>query len=144
MKNWCTHVLLFACTLPIAPLMSGCGSDGGDDDDPAPAEGDGGASTNGPSMTGFWSGSYSTGVEFTMDLVQEDDAIMGTYVVSGGPTGSVSGSLSGNAIALAVSVNEPPTAADFTGSVNDGRTAMGGSFMIIDGGGGSGTWSAGK
>lgn len=137
MKHECARLFLVACLAPALPLFMGCGSDSDDDDDA-------GGAADVPTMTGQWVGSFSTGVGFTMDLSQDGDAITGTYVEDGGSTGSVSGSMSGNEIAMAVSVVFPPAAADFTGSVNDGRTSMGGGFMIIDGGGGSGTWSATK
>jgi len=137
MKLECARLLLVACLAPALPLCTGCGSDSDDDDDA-------GGDADVPTMTGQWVGSFSTGVGFTMDLSQDGDAITGTYVEDGGSTGSVSGSVSGNEIAMAVSVVLPPAAADFTGSVNDGRTSMGGGFMIVDGGGGSGTWSATK
>jgi hypothetical protein len=137
MKLDCARLFLIACLAPALPLFMGCGSDNDDDDDS-------GGDADVPTMTGQWIGSYSTGVGFTLDLSQDGDAITGIYVVDGGSTGSVSGSLSGNEIALAVSVVAPPAAADLTGAVNEDRTSMGGSFMIIDGGGGSGTWSATK
>jgi len=139
MRHW-RKFLLLACLVPAAAWSTGCGSDRDDDDD-AP---DGDGSTNGPSLTGSWSGSYSSGVTFTMDLVQTDDAVTGTYALDSGSSGTVAGSVSGDEVALTISVAAPAAAADFTGTVNEERTAMGGRYLIIDGGGGSGTWSANK
>ncbi len=146
--------LILMLLLPVLPLaLVACGGSD-DDDDPAPAaeaastnatdEADGEAEEEAPAptMTGVWSGTFGTGVAFAMDLTQTGDAITGTYS-TGALGGNVSGSISGNALNMTVTVPGGATS-EWTGAANDARTSMNGSFTIVAGGGGSGTWSATK
>jgi len=155
MQRWFARLfLMFA--LPFVPLvLVACGGGDDDDDEAAPpaeeaADGEGDAEeadTNvvaEATMEGEWAGSFSTGVNFTLDLTQEGDALGGTYLTESGISGTVAGSISGNAVSMTITAGPGPTVAEFTGSVNDARTSMGGGFTIIAGGGGSGTWSATK
>lgn len=137
--------------LPWVPMALVACSGGDDDDDPAPVEeaedGEEAADTNEvaeATMAGEWSGSYSTGVNFTLNLTQEGDALGGTYATDGGINGTVTGTIADNAVTMTITAGAAPVVAEFDGSVNDERTAMGGNFTIVAGGGGSGTWSATK
>ncbi len=144
--------LILMLLLPALPLVLVACSGGDDDDDPAPAAE---ASTNGvdeadgeaeeapaPTMTGTWSGTFGTGVAFAMNLTQTGDAITGTYS-TGALGGNVAGTISGNALTMTVTIPGGATS-EWTGAANDARTSMNGSFTIVAGGGGSGTWSATK
>lgn len=106
------------------------------------ADGEAEEEASAPTMTGVWSGTFGTGVAFAMDLTQTGDAITGTYS-TGALGGNVSGSISGNALNMTVTVPGGATS-EWTGAANDTRTSMNGSFTIVAGGGGSGTWSATK
>ena len=157
MQGWCAHLFLMLA-LPFVPLvLVACGGGDDDDDEAAPpaeeaAEGEDDADAEEAdtnevaeaTMEGEWAGSYSTGVNFTLDLTQEGDALGGTYLTESGISGTVAGSISGNAVDMTITAGAGPTVAEFDGSVNDARTSMGGGFTIIAGGGGSGTWSATK
>jgi len=155
MQRWFARLFLMLA-LPFVPLvLVACGGGDDDDDEAAPpaeeaAEGEDDAEeadTNEvaeASMEGEWAGSYSTGVNFTLNLTQEGDALGGTYLTESGISGTVAGSISGNAVDMTITAGPGPTVAEFDGSVNDARTSMGGGFTIIAGGGGSGTWSATK
>ena len=137
--------------LPLLPLpLVACGGSDDDDDAPAPtstnavdeADGEGDDEAPAPTMTGKWNGSFDSGVTFTMDLNQAGDVITGTYK-TGAMSGTVSGSIVGNALNMTISVMGGATA-QFTGAANDARTSMNGNFNIVAGGGGNGTWSATK
>lgn len=128
----------------LAGFMVGCGGGGGGDDAKDEDEDDAAGGTNAVTMTGTWNGSFSTGVEFVLGLTQTGDDLTGSYDTETGSNGSLFGTVSGNAVTLTVDTEDPVSTAQFSGSVNDARTAMGGSFTIIAGGGGSGTWSATK
>ncbi len=145
--------LILMLLLPVLPLvLVACGG-GDDDDEAAPAaeaastndmdEADGEAEeAPAPTMTGVWSGTFGTGVAFAMNLTQTGDAITGTYS-TGALGGNVAGTISGNALTMTVTVPGGSTS-EWTGAANDARTYMNGSFTIVAGGGGSGTWSATK
>jgi hypothetical protein len=143
--------LLLMLLLPVLPLaLVACGGSDDDDDAPAPAstnevdEADGEADDEAPAptMTGVWSGTFGTGVAFAMELNQTGDAITGVYS-TGALGGNVTGSISGNALNLTVTIPGGATS-EWTGAANDARTSMNGDFTIVAGGGGSGTWSATK
>ncbi len=132
--------------LPMLPiLLAGCGSNS--DDTPA-AEDEAAASsaaaeeTAEATLTGNWIGEFGTGIAFSMGLTQTGDAVTGTYA-TGAFDGTVSGTITGNAVELTVAIPGGATSI-FSGSVNDARTTMSGTFNIVAGGGGSGTWSATK
>ncbi|HMP75321.1 MAG TPA: hypothetical protein PKE12_03395 [Kiritimatiellia bacterium] len=130
---------LLSAVLVLSLGCSGSSSDSSDDDS------DGGGGGGGASISGKWSGSYSTGVEFTLDLTQSGDSFVGSYATGESTLGTVTGTVSTNAMEMTITTTEaPPVAAQFTGSINDQRTAMGGTFTIVSGGGGNGTWSASK
>jgi len=143
--------LILMLLLPAIPLaLVACGGSSDDDDEAAPAaetndveEADGEAEeAPAPTMTGNWVGEFGTGVAFSMSLTQSGDALTGSYK-TGAFDGSVSGSISGNSVSMTVTVPAGPTS-EWSGSVNEERTSMSGSFNIVAGGGGSGTWSASK
>jgi len=156
MQRWFARLFLMLA-LPFVPfVLVACGGDDDDDDAPPPAEeaadeaaddAEDAEDTNEVAevtMAGEWSGSFSTGVNFTLNLTQEEDTLGGTYATDGGVNGTVAGTVTGNAVAMTITAGDTPVVAEFEGSVNDGRTSMGGDFTIIAGGGGSGTWSANK
>ena len=130
--------------------LIGCGG-GDDDDDPAPAaagadgedgeDGEDGAdgedATNevaeAAELDGTWHGTRSNenGSEtFSMTLVQEGDAVTGSYSDNSDFEGSVSGSIDGNDIDLTLNITDAPAPHvvplvwSINGVVNDERTEM--------------------
>jgi hypothetical protein len=146
--------LFLMLALPFVPfVLVACGGGDDDDDEAPPAaeeaadEADDAEDTNEvaeATMAGEWAGSFSTGVNFTLNLTQEDDMLGGTYATDGGVNGTVAGTVTGNAVAMTITAGDTPVVSEFEGTVNDGRTSMGGDFNIVAGGGGNGTWSATK
>lgn len=151
MKTWLQRWVLMLMVPAISLVLTACGG-GSDDDDEAPAPAASSTNTTdgagtsapapAPSMTGNWVGEFGTGVAFSMALTQTGDAISGDYK-TGAVDGSVSGTLSGNSITMTVTIPAGATS-EWSGNVNEARTQMSGSFNIVAGGGGSGTWSATK
>jgi len=168
MKKFLFPPLMLLCLLLALPAVTGCGGGSDDDDDAEAAEaaddaagddaaadaGDGaaddGAADDGddeaatPTMTGLWSGSFNTGVDFTLNLTQTGDALTGDYANENGATGGVAGTITGNEVELTITVVAPPVTSEFDGTVNDARTSMGGTYTIVAGGGGNGTWQVTK
>lgn len=130
MREWIKYALVV--------LMLGC-LVACDDDDGGGGGGDGDAAT----VTGTWSGTFSgSGSPFTLSISQSGDAVTGNYS-EGGINGTVSGSVSGNSIQMTITL-ESGSVGLFSGNLNEDRTSMNGTFSIISGGGGGGSWSATK
>lgn len=140
---WLRDSFLTFTLVSMTGLLMACGGGGGDDTDEAESDDEAGG-TNAVTMTGTWNGSFSTGVDFVLGLTQDGADLTGSYDTETGANGSLFGTVSGNSVTFTVNTEDPVSTAQFSGSVNDARTAMGGSFTIIAGGGGSGTWSATK
>lgn len=135
--KWMPVLVLMSALAVFATACSDSSSDSSDGDSD-----DGGSS--GASISGKWNGSFSTGVEFTLDLTQSDDAFVGSYATGDLETlGTVTGTINSNAVEMTITTDDAVTA-QFAGSINDQRNAMGGAFTIVSGGGGNGTWSASK
>jgi len=134
--------LILAWSLVSVCFLAACG--GGDDGGGGEAERAITNQTAEASMTGNWRGSFSTGVDFVMALTQSGEDLTGSYDSSQGGQGTVFGTVSGNSVVMTVDSSGSDLTEQFTGTVNDHRTQMGGSYTIIDGGSGSGTWSASK
>jgi len=137
-----TGSMIAMLMMTMAVLVTGCDGGGSDDPDPAPPAGDSPA----PSMTGSWNGTFGTGASFAFSLVQSGDAITGGYTSSGGSPGTFTGSISGNNVSFTTTVpaGGGNVTAQWSGTVNAERTSMSGTFTIVAGGGGNGTWSATK
>ncbi|HMP89292.1 MAG TPA: hypothetical protein PJ991_03775 [Kiritimatiellia bacterium] len=99
-------------------------------------------SSSGPSMSGKWDGTFGTGVKFSLELDQNDDALTGKYNTAGAE-GTVTGSVNGNDVVMTITLNSGAVS-EFTGQVDENRSIMAGTFKIIAGGGGSGQWAATK
>jgi hypothetical protein len=139
-KKWMPVLVLLSA---VAMLTMGC-SDSDSDSDSSDGDSDDGG-TSSASISGFWSGSYSTGADFTLDLTQSDDSFVGSYATGASTLGTVSGTINSNAVEMTITTADAaPVTAQFEGSINDQRTSMGGTFTIVSGGGGNGTWSASK
>jgi len=128
MKVWLKLVVV----LVLAGFSVSCNDDGGD----------GGGADAALLVNGGWSGTYGSGVAFSMTLMQSGDTVTGSYL-SAGIGGSISGMVNGNYVGMTITL-ENGVIAEFDGNVNDARTSMSGSFAIIAGGGGNGTWSANR
>lgn len=148
MKRSWWFLLVLGLVVSSVGLM-GCGGDD-DDDDPAPAAGadgadgedgedgeDGDDATNevaeAAELDGTWNGTRANengSASFTMTLVQEDDAVTGSYSDSSDFEGSVSGSIDGNDIDLTLNITGAPAPQvvpqvwSINGVVNDDRTEM--------------------
>lgn len=120
-------------------LVTGC-NDSNED-----ADSSDGSSTNTTTATlsGAWAGTITQGgnlpANVSMGISQNGDALTGNYQGSGGVNGTITGALSGDAVSITTQAGG--VTAQWTGTANAGRTSMSGTFSIIAGGGGNGTWS---
>lgn len=133
-------LLLLVCSALAVFSLPGC--DGDDDDDSTTVVVTNAPAGDGAVATGNWTGKFGTDVAFSMTLVQSGDAITGSYS-SGGFPGTVNGSVSGNDIELTVSVDTgapDPVVSEWDGTIDAERDDASGSFTIVSGGGGNGTW----
>lgn len=145
MKKFLMPALLTLSMVLVLPLVTACGSDDDKDDDAPPADdANNDEEQPAPTMTGFWTGTFNSGVGLTLDLTETGDMLTGDYANENGATGSASGTIEGNEVSLTVNTVAPATTALFQGTVNDARTSMGGNYTIIAGGGGGGTWQVSK
>lgn len=136
--------LSLACLAAVLSFSAGC--NGGDDSD------GGGAVTNvvtnaaSATLSGSWIGTITqTGNppgNISMGISQNDDALTGTYQGTGGINGTMAGSITGNAVEMTIVAGGVTT--EWTGAANDARTTMSGTFTIVAGGGGNGTWALTK
>ena len=148
MKSGSQELVLAMCLVGAAVGFVGCGGDSSSDDTTTTVTN---TVTNtveavpGPSATGTWGGQFATSVPFTMVLVQNGDAVTGSYASQGFP-GTVSGTVSGGNISLTVSVDTggPAVVSQWAGTINDAMNSSSGNFTIIAGGGGNGNWSMSK
>ncbi len=128
-------MIRLACAVLGLAMMAGCG-DGSDGD-----AGDGGGTP--ASLDGSWGGTITQGgnppAAIGMGITQTGDAISGTYNGTGGTTGTMTGSVSGDTVNMTTTVGA--VVAQWTGTLNAEHTAMSGTFTIVAGGGGSGTWT---
>lgn len=133
--------MVLACVAAVLSFSAGC--NGGDDSD------GGGAVTNAvtnaasSTLSGSWIGTITqTGNppgNISMGISQNDDALTGTYQGTGGINGTMAGSIVGNTVEMTVVVGT--VTVEWTGAADDARTTMSGTFTIVAGGGGSGTWA---
>ena len=157
MKRAWWFLLVLGLVVSSVGLM-GCGG-GDDDDDPAPAAAgadgedgeDGAVVTNEAEavadMDGTWKGTRSNengSSHITMTLVQDGDAITGSYSDSSDFDGSVSGTLEGEDLDLTITIEGAPPPHtipevwSINGVVNADRTEMdatlndGGLGQIVD------------
>ncbi len=135
---WCG----MACLAAALTGVVGCDSD---DDDGGGTTTVTNAVTNVTSATlsGSWIGTITqtggTPGNISMGISQNDDNLTGTYQGTGGVNGTMTGSISGDTVDMTTTAGA--VTAEWVGTANDDRTAMSGTFVIIAGGGGSGTWS---
>ena len=138
---WCG----MACLAAALTGVMGCDSD--DEDD-------GGTTivtnnvTNATSatMSGAWTGTITQngGVPgaIGMGIVQDDNTLSGTYQGTGGVNGTMTGEINGDTVTM--TVQSGAVVSEWTGTANDDRDVMTGTFTIIAGGGGSGIWTLTK
>ncbi|MCX6995541.1 MAG: hypothetical protein NTV49_00275 [Kiritimatiellaeota bacterium] len=136
----CLMLLLGVCSL----VLTGCG--GSDDTTtPTPATTNASPAVPSPTMTGVWHGTFDTAVEFALSLTQNDNVLSGTYTrndASG--SGTASGQINDNTVDL-TTVREPGhIISQWHGTVNVERTGSSGTWTIVSGGSGSGTFSMNK
>jgi hypothetical protein len=138
-------IALMAMFGAMPSTLTGCGG-GGDDNTVtntvvvtnAPA-----ATT--PSMSGVWHGSFNTGAEFSLSLSQSDNVLSGTYSRNDGSgSGSATGQINGNTLDLTTVRNPGNVISQWHGNVNDERTSSSGSWTIVSGDSGSGTFTMTK
>jgi hypothetical protein len=94
-------------------------------------------------FSGSWIGTITqtggTPGNISMGISQNGDDLTGTYQGTGGVNGTMTGSVSGDTVDMTTTAGA--VTAEWVGTANAARTAMSGTFLIIAGGGGSGTWS---
>jgi uncharacterized lipoprotein YehR (DUF1307 family) len=137
-------VLLCSVAVVMAALLSitmvGC-----NDDDESTTTG---TNTNVvATITGVWAGETDASVPISMVLVQEDDAVVGSFVRVN--AGTVSGSISGSSIEMTMTTETPVITriATWLGQINGDMNHMEGTFEEEDLGGGNletGTWTVDK
>jgi uncharacterized lipoprotein YehR (DUF1307 family) len=98
-------------------------------------------------ITGVWAGETDASVPISMVLVQEDDAVVGSFVRVN--AGTVSGSISGSSIEMTMTTETPVITriATWLGQINGDMNHMEGTFEEEDLGGGNletGTWTVDK
>ena len=142
--RWFSKLALYSLCLMLAFGTLGCfsSSSSSSSEDENGSEG---AEAPERTMSGNWNGTFATGDAFTLDLNQSGDTFTGTYTQAAN-SGNVTGSVSDNSVSMTVTVTAGAVGAvgEFSGTVNDERTAMSGSFTVVAGGGGSSTWSASR
>ncbi len=131
MKNWNRSFAIrrTLCALGLT-LLAGCGGDSSDSADPA-------------SLGGSWVGTITQNgnpaANIGMIITQTGDALTGTFNGTGGTSGTMTGSISGDRVEMTTTIGA--VVAQWTGTLNDARTSMSGTFTIVAGGGGSGSWT---
>lgn len=138
---WMVWMRRLSCAIGLA-VLAGCNG-GGSDDEPADAADDGGGDAPPASLSGSWLGTVTQGANppanVSMSITQTGDSLAGTYNGTGGLSGPMTGSVSGTTVNMTTTTG--PVVAQWTGTVNADRTSMSGTFTIVAGGGGSGTWT---
>lgn len=141
MNTWPGVFRLASFALGLA-LMAGC--DGNSTSSSSDGSGSGsGSGTTKVSLSGSWAGTIQQGANppaaISMSITQTGDLLGGTYNGTGGTSGTMTGSVSGSTVNMTTTVGA--VVSQWTGTLNDARTSMSGTFNIVAGGGGSGTWS---
>ncbi|MBM4153430.1 MAG: hypothetical protein FJ221_00150 [Lentisphaerae bacterium] len=137
---WCG----MACLAAAMTGVVGCDSD----------DGNGGTTvvtnnvTNATSATlsGAWTGTIAQNgnppANIGMGIVQSGNTLSGTYQGTGGVNGTMTGEINGDTVTM--TVQSGAAVSEWTGTANDDRDVMTGTFTIIAGGGGSGIWTLTK
>ena len=131
-------VRLTCCAIGLALVAGGC--DGGSDS----SSSDGGGSGVTPTtLDGSWAGTITQSgnppAGISMTVTQTGDLLAGTYNGTGGSSGAMTGSTSGSTVNMTTTVGA--VVSQWTGTLNADKTSMAGTFTIVAGGGGSGTWT---
>ncbi|MBP7274908.1 MAG: hypothetical protein KBA51_01750 [Kiritimatiellae bacterium] len=140
---------MMACAVGLASI-AGCDSGGSDDggtvDAADTAEDAGGGAATPASLDGSWVGTIKQGANpaanVSMSITQTGDSLSGTFNGTGGFSGPMTGTLSGDSVSMTTTTG--PVVAQWNGTANTSRTSMSGNFTIVAGGGGSGTWALSK
>ena len=131
-------IRLTCCAIGLAMMAAGCFSSS----DSSSSDGDGSGTTP-ASLNGSWAGTITqTGNPpgaISMTITQTGDLLAGTYNGTGGSSGTMTGSTSGSTVNMTTTVGA--VVAQWTGTLNADHTSMSGTFTIVAGGGGSGTWA---
>jgi hypothetical protein len=77
-----------------------------------------------------------------MGISQNGDSLTGTYQGTGGVNGDMTGSINGDAVKMTTAAGG--VTAEWEGHANSARTSISGTFTIVAGGGGGGTWTLNK
>ena len=121
-----------------AGLWGGCDSSSG----PTPLVVTHNVTNTTVSATGNWSGTFTTtGVPFSMTLIDNGGALSGSYAAQGFP-GDVSGQITNSTIELTVTAHTSggDVVSQWAGTITPELNSATGGFNIISGGGGSGGW----
>ena len=129
-----------ACLAAALTGLPGCS---GDSDDTSTVVTNSVTNAASATLSGSWVGTIAQGGgvpgNISMGISQNGDTLTGTYQGTGGVIGTMAGTVDGNTVTMTTTAGA--VVAEWSGLANSDRDAMSGTFTIIAGGGGNGTWA---